>query len=385
LAVGAAVAGAALLSRILLPAVVTVEHPRGLIAFERDDAVWTYDPETGTTERIVDDAHVPTWSPDGRSLFFWRPDGALDLPMVLDMTTSGASPVALTDTPLFLPTTMPISMSWGPDGILAATITVSGLPGIAFLRTGETATIPLTTLPGASTDSPAFLPEAAGTRGPTLLYRAHDGHQVTLETIDPGSEQSASTSVLSREGIDVSVGPLSTNTIGEFDLLEPQWAPPAIDDTGAIRPIAYHQVHDLPPGVERAANGGFRVHVFDGTDRVVVGDADADDEGWPLWDPTGGRLAFLSYEDGTNEAPVREGRLVIIAADGDPDRAVLTAPVVGAGAFDLEHAWSPDGTQLLLVDYSQGGQVRIVDAVTGTMELLPITSDGPLSWVQPAD
>jgi len=386
LAVGAAVGAGALLSHLyLLRAVVTLDHPRGLIAFERDDAVWTYDPETAATERVVDDAHVPTWSPDGRSLFFWRPDGALDMPMVLDMTTAGAAPVALTDTPLFLAPNVPLSMSWGPDGTLAATINVSGLPSIALLRAGETATGPLATIPGVRTDSPAFLPEAEGTRGSTLLYRARSGIQATLETIDPTREPSAPSTILSTERIDTSVGPWGPESFGTYDLLEPEWAPPAVGDAGTLRPIAYHQLHELPPGVERAANGGFRVHVFDGTDRVLVGDADADDEGWPLWDPTGERVAFLSYENGTDVAPMLEGRLVIMPADGDPDRAVITAPIVGAGAFDLEHAWSPDGTQLLLVDYSQGGQVRIVDAATGTMELLPITSDAAVSWVLPAE
>ncbi len=311
------------------------------------------------------------------------------MPMVLDMTTPGATPVALADTSLFLGPNVPTSMSWGPDGTVAATITPAGLsslPSVAFLRTGETATGPLATLPGAC-DRFAGVP-ARGRRHPwtdPALPRSRTGSRTTLETIGSVSEPSAPSTVLSTEGIDTSVGPLSTGYMGEFDLLDPQWAPPAIDDAGAIRPIAYFQVHDLPPGVERAANGGVRVHVFDGTDRVLVGDANADDEGWPLWDPTGERVAFLSFEDGTDEAPVLEGRLVIMPADGGPDRPVITDPIVGAGALDLEHAWSPDGTQLLLVDYSHGGQVRIVDAVTGTMELLPITSDGPVSWVQPVE
>ena len=200
LAVGATVAGAALLSRILLPAVVTVDHPRGLIAFENDGAVWTYDPETAATDRVADGAWGPSWSPDGRSLFFWRLVGPNDMPMVLDMTTPDATPVALADTPVLLPTNIPMSMSWGPDGTLAATITPAGLsslPSITFLRTGETATGPLATLPGASTDSPAFLPETGGTRGPTLLYRAHPTRTQTTLAIGSVSEQSAPSTVLS--------------------------------------------------------------------------------------------------------------------------------------------------------------------------------------------
>jgi hypothetical protein len=383
-AVGATVAAATLLSRLLqLPAVVTLEHARGLVAFERDGAVWTFDPESTATERIVDDAHAPVWSPDGDSLFFWRPDGPRDMPMVLDMTTSDATPVALADTTVYLPT----RVTWGPDGTVAAAITVSGLPRVAFLRVGETATGPLSTLPDVSTDSPAFQPETDGTPGPTLLYRAHPtGIQTTLEMIGSVREQTAPSTVLSTDQIDTSAGPLSKGYLGEYDLIDPDWAPPpAIAATGAIRPIAYHQLHDLPPGVERAANGGFRVHIFDGTDRVLEGDANADDEGWPLWDPTGERVAFLSYEDGTDAVPVREGRLVIMPAHGDRGQTVMTAPINGAGPFDLSHAWSPDGTQLLLVDFSQGGQVRIVDAATGAMELLPIISDGSVDWVQPAE
>src|SRR4029079_16070551 len=140
-------------------------------------------------------------SPDGRSLFFWRPDGANDMPMVLDMTTPGATPVALTDTSLFLGPNVSTSVSWGPHETVAVTIPPAGLsslPSVAALRTGEPATVPLATLPGAWTDSPAFLPEAGGTRGPTLLYRARAGNRTTLETIGSVGDQTAPTSVLSR-------------------------------------------------------------------------------------------------------------------------------------------------------------------------------------------
>ena len=221
LAVGATVAGATLLSRLLqLPAVVTLDHPRGLIAFERDGAVWTYDPETAATERIVDDAWAPVWSPDGRSLFFWRLDGARDMPMVLDMTTSDATPVALADTSVFLPDRLSDELGPGRDGgrrhhrVRPAARRIPPRRGDGHRPAGHAS---------RGVDRFAGVP-ARDRRYPwadPALPRSPHGHRTTLEMIGSVGEQTAPSTVLSTDRIDTSVGPLSPWYCGEYDLLDP--------------------------------------------------------------------------------------------------------------------------------------------------------------------
>jgi Tol biopolymer transport system component len=328
----------------------------GGVVVESDGDLWTWDPVTDARELLVENGVWPVWAPDGERLFFLRPDGEADLPMVLDRgqaTPWGDGSLREVQ-----------AISWSPDSeAVAVASMVDGRPQVSMLREGEA--VPGHSLPGTILDWPAWDPDSS-TASWRILVRSRSSNDpsaraslIRTEGKDGSERTSSGGAYLEAAGVDQSVGALSV--LGaEWDLLGATWNPVA-----ALNGVAYTQLHTL--GTDAPDGNGFRVHVFDGTtDRALEFDPAADDEAWPAWDPTGGRVAFQSYEGSTGSS-----RVVIATSGGEwcPDGClayVASDPIPVDGPNDLMVTWSPDGTELLVVDQT-GSVVRRMDAATGAL------------------
>jgi hypothetical protein len=327
----------------------------GAVVYEHDGDLWTWDPATDAHDRLVENGVWPVWAPDGEQLFFLRPDGEADLPMVL---TGGR------ETPWGDGSLREVqAISWSPDGeAVAVASTVDGRPQVTMLRADGSA--PGFSAPETDLDWPAWDPDSSSTdwrilvRSRSLNDPAARAALIRTEGKDT-SARTPGSSYLEAEAVDQSVGALSV--LGaEWDLLGATWNPAAGSNA-----VAYTQLHTL--GTDAPDGNGFRVHVTDGTiDHALEFDPAADDEAWPAWDPTGNRVAFLSYEGSMGWS-----RVVIAASAGQWCAEgcvtfVASVPVPADGPDDLMVAWSPDGTELLVVD-QDGSDVLRMHAATGAI------------------
>ena len=352
--------------RDALPAVVVLEHPEGLVAYSTGGAIWTFDPATDERVPVAEDGAWPLWSPTGGDLFFWRGVTDGDLPMVLD--AESAQPRALTGTALDTAQ----DASWSPSGDrVAISSQVDGRSMITVLAIDGVAQPSQLSMPETLVDWPEWVPaDADGGDGGVLARVTQTGPRGGASIYRLASDGGSAELIVSDGAVDVSVGRRTTLFGALYDLQSPVAAGLANPDA-----FAYTQLHDIDG--DAPDGNGFRVHVFDGTvDRAIEWRADADDEAWPVWDPSATRVAFESFE--SDEAG---SRIVIMDVSPDGSLAPVSTDVIAEEhPNNLSFAWSPDGTRLLVVDHGNSQRAWMVDATTGVMTLLDWTSDSAPSW-----
>ncbi len=109
----------------------------------------------------------------------------------------------------------------------------------------------------------------------------------------------------------------------------------------------------------------------------------------PAWSPDGSTIAFVAWEGAAVGAEPTSADLSLglpfelwaMAPDGS-ERRLLTEGccfIGGAGYGVQGPEWSPDGTQILLME-GTGGSLRVIDADTGKYVSLPGRPTGPIAW-----
>lgn len=371
----AALAGASRL-RDGLPIISGLDLPDGLVAYAADGDIWTFDPATGVRSVLVEDGSWPVWSPDGRRLFFWREADGGELAMVVE--ASGRDPIALTG-----PLTAAQTASWSVKGYSVAVASEQdGRAGVTVLAADGIGEARMLGLPGGvALDWPVWLPEQDRPDDVALIARvtqlspggAADLYRFSGRWDGKGGAER----ILGTDQIDASVGARAGGYGATYDLMAPSAA-----RVGWVTSIAYTQLHSL--GTDAPDGNGFRVHVFDGQrDRALEWRADADDEAWPVWDPSGERIAFESFES-------REGgsRIVVLPTAWNPATPCpdgcpmpVTSEVIPANHPNtLSFAWSPDGARLLVVNHAGRGTVWMMDAANGSLTRLDWTAESAPSW-----
>lgn len=344
---------------------VLVDSPRGGAVIEQDGDLLRWDPTTGELAPLVKDGVWPHWDPTGARLLFFRPEGDHDIPMVWEAATG-------TVTPLRSDLLVEIQdVSWSPGGdSVAVSSMMDGAQVVSILAAdGVGASLRVDALPETTSDWPVFEPDGAGDGSMITRVTPASGGRADLYRIRQNGRGGSASLVLAIDDIDLGPGPRVDAYGAQYDLQDPSLALP---DGRDVPLLAYTQLHSL--GTDAPDGDGFRIHVFDGTtDHALVYDPGADDEAWPAWDPTGTRVAFQSYERATGSSRM------VIASTGDGAEGCLencitylaSDPIYLDGPNDLAYAWSPDGTELLVVN-GQSSLVRRMDATTGMLT--------PLDW-----
>jgi len=93
----------------------------------------------------------------------------------------------------------------------------------------------------------------------------------------------------------------------------------------------------------REENGSYDIYSSDMEGNAIKLTSNTAVNWRPRMSPTRNQIAFLSNQG-------IEPQLYVMNPDGTDQRQVTTLPVAGVNNFDLDFAWSPDGTQLLYMN-----------------------------------
>lgn len=151
-----------------------------------------------------------------------------------------------------------------------------------------------------------------------------------------------------------------------------------------------------PDGASIAFSGRVGEHWFvytmavDGSEPTrLAADLPSPEQTQPAWSPDGSTIAFVAWEGAAVGAEPTQldmsmglpFKLWAMAPDGT-ERRLLTEGccfIGGAGYGVQGPEWSPDGTQILLME-GTGGSLRVIDAETGGYFSLPGRPTGPIAW-----
>ncbi len=327
----------------VLPATLATTLANGSVAFGRDGDIWVAEPALDGEARVIvggpDDHDTPDWSPDGRSVAFWRQGG-----LGYTLMVAGAD-----GTDVRAITTEPVrnwSFWWSPDSTqLVITSLIDGQHAVSLVATDGSG---MTTLDlpfpadgayfhpdGSSLLVRGRLPDGAG------LYRVSLPDLTVSEPIIASDPESA----------------LYASYRGAYDFQQAIYSADGSHIT-------------FTSGID---NGDGNVGVFGGVDtRNFVMNADGSDVRMVEFDPAS------DYEDGPSFSPDGK-RLAMTIRKGDQHQAAVvtldgSADAVSTTARDDVDAmpviWSPDGTQLLSVRIADG-EANLIDPATGAETKLP--------------
>ena len=298
---------------------------------------------------------APQWSPDGRTLAYWRTDK--DGTVILARTDPAG--VALPDLYMIttdMSTSADHAVAWAPDSSAVA-IPVRN-------RVGTADTIVIESMDGTGhpldthylhVEDPAWSPD-----GSTIVFRGQGENKSTYDLYAIGVDGTGPTNLT------------QAASLGRFDWIRPGWGPASHEVVSYAVPVpgseGNHQLWII--GVDCNC-GGIRI-------------ADAKDLYAPAWSPDGRRIAAIR-EAGTDRSEV------ILA---DPEGGVL-GPIstaddpVGGGPLE----WSPDGHSVAVAacaDQATCGQsIMILPADAGGLRAVvpmpgPADDQGrmPFTWAR---
>lgn len=313
-------------------------------------------------------AYLPSWSPDGTRLAFWREDGATFSIVVADATGR-----ALVVIPTQQPTGDPYGMryaggaggpiAWSPDSTRIAAWMWVGSGGDAvrriFVASLDGSPPRVVGDPSIPAVDPGWSPD-----GRNIVF-AGLGHLSTARGVD---RTAAGVFVMAADGSDVRRISQAHALLAAPDTTsfrEPQWQP-----GGDL--IAY-----------QASADGILAHIFvvhaDGTGlRDVTAETRqdaADEDAYPVWSPDGAHLALARFD-------ARAGGFhpVLLPASGGAARVIASVTV------DTPRlTWSPDAERLLAyqatTSYGRAPGVLRVDLATGVVaQRMPLASELGGCW-----
>lgn len=121
--------------------------------------------------------------------------------------------------------------------------------------------------------------------------------------------------------------------------------------------IAYRKITDTPGFSWGLANISINSEVFvanaDGSDEINLSNSAAFD-GWPVWSPDGGMIAFSSNRSG----PANVGQIHVVNVDGTGLRQITTGPWSHA-----QPSWSPDGSRIFAYRLLETAEFEFGDIV----------------------
>lgn len=344
-----------------LPAPYGLARP-GLIAIDTGGHIVLTDADGSRPRDISSSAggdHLPSWSPDGTKLAFWR---AMGERFSIAVTSPDGVVISL------IPTLQPVAadplttwaggaggpLDWSPDSRhLAFWSGVGDLPQIFTVESDGTALQRIGD-PGIPAIDPVWSPDGAqiafGGMGEAFADAGAGPDRTGIFVMD--ADGSGVHRISRAKGRDL---------IGSFHL--PQWQP-----GGDL--IAY------------MANPDNVFHVFvaraDGTSErdvsLQAGGGIPNDEA-PSWSPDGRRLAFTRSVNGGLGS-----QIVVVDTDGTYATTLVHPPV-----DSVPPTWSPDGTRVLgyLYGATSGAHTGIVDVeVAGTRpaRTIPLVTELQARW-----
>jgi hypothetical protein len=313
----------------------------GAIVFDSLGDIYAGDPTKGTSKLIVSGTGYdfrPGFSPDGSAVaFLRRVDAAHAGPThIVVAQADGSQPRVITIAPLV---GEPAWYAWAPDS-RSIWVMMSGSINKTYqvFDTGR-ASPPKVVTPAVPVDPPiAFQPPT----GERVVVRGHVGSEIGLYTM--GFDGSRMTPVVQPY--------VSSNE--QIDLVFSAWSP----DGGRI-------------AVQRVGADGSATHLYvmnaDGSGgRQVDGAVGGASVRWAVWSPDGSRIAFQRASGVTdaNGYPLYTWA-VLTVADGT---VVKTGSAL---AYDTFASWSPDGTELLVLNTTPGHPEVILDPGGGPARAVP--------------
>jgi Tol biopolymer transport system component len=344
----------------------------GQIAFDTGGHVILSD-ATGAVLRDLSPAkggdYLPSWSPDGSRLAFWRETGQF---FSIAVTDPGGRTIAIIPTRQATGDPRSTGYAGGAGGPLAWSPDSKRLACWMWVGT-QGSMIPLMFVVPLDGSEPRQIGDPAIPAVDPIW--SPDGDQIAFAGVGATfsaagiAADSSGVFVMDADGANVHRVSHVTRTVEQHDsqsFREPQWQP-----GGDL--IAF-----------QASADGVRSHVFvvlsDGTgERDLTRESGAsplDEDAWPSWSPDGRQIAFTRWVSGSTGGyhPVivnADGTMAMIFADLAVDGTILT--------------WSPDGTTVLAyVTHPQTGIGRVVELIdvagARPTRSIPVEFDQHAEW-----
>jgi Tol biopolymer transport system component len=344
--------------------------------------LYVQDIDGAARKKLTADAEsdsFPAWSPDGRSIAFYRKGEVL-------MIAAGGGPETR------LTTGVPTGLSWSPDSKQVAVSDYVSTPGasaifVVDVDSGERRNISKPKVPGQQDRWPAFSPD--GTRvafarenaSGTEVYTARlDGGPPERVVRSLGTGRGLSGLIWSPEGDDLILAagrlglfsvPVYAHDAGDIDLVRIDIAGEDVQSLSMIRDPLTGHLH-LAYGRERDDTDIVASSLVGGPLRPVAIQASNRRDASPGISPDGRRLAFVSQRSGTPE---------IWVSDADGSQAVRLTNF-HSGAVGTPQ-WSPDSRAIAFdVPVDGNRDVYVVGSDSAQVRRLTgeSSADGRPSW-----
>lgn len=331
----------------------------GDISYGRGGDIYVADPTTGARSAIVTGPEydfAPFYSRDGsRVAFLRRVDPAVDGAVhIVVAGTDGSGAHVITPTPLL---EIPWVAKWAPDARSIAVVTNPRGDGILLFYDTSRSAPPRIVDPGMRVDGVAFQPPD----GSRILFRGQPEFEIGLYTMNLDGSDLVTLVEPYHSDHSQDHNIRGFDPAGVADLRDPIWSP---DGSRIV-----FRRRDYVDGADR-----LRLFIMnaDGSGLQPIGYTPGDvSNAYPVWSPDGSRIAFLRYRDGAF------GYAVVRLADGV---VTPTGPEIAGGLAAAE--WSPDGTELLVIERDGVQRVLILDPDGGPGRTLPWIVESPGWWTE---